>query len=159
MGRTYKYGGAIWQAIANLEDQASPLPPNLPAGATRGEEHLWLMAVEEVTKMQAQYNQHVMTVFGLVWGQCLDALREKLRSKPEFEAINAPQNDLDLLHIICTVGFNHESNKFVAQSVAENTGKVWKCIQESNESDQAYMETDGLFPSRGMWFQLRCSRR
>jgi hypothetical protein len=140
VGRTYKYGGAIRRAIANLEDQVFPLPPDLPAGATRGEEHLWTKVVEEVAKIQAQYNQHIMTVFALVWGQCSDALHEKLRPKPEFEAIDAAQNGLDLLRIIHTVAFNHESNKFVAQSVAENTGKVWKCIQESNGSNQAYMD-------------------
>jgi Reverse transcriptase (RNA-dependent DNA polymerase)/Zinc knuckle len=140
VGRTYKYGGAVRRAVESLEEQTFDLPPDPPDGATFGEQRLWEKAVDEVAKKQGLYEQNLMTLFALVWGQCSDALREKLRSKTEYERINTMQNGLELLRLMRTVAFNHESTKFVAQSMVENKGKVWKCIQEAHESNQAYMD-------------------
>jgi Reverse transcriptase (RNA-dependent DNA polymerase)/Zinc knuckle len=140
VGRTYKYGGAIRKAVLDLEEQVFHVPDDPPDNATLGQQRLWEKAVDEVAKMQGHYNQNLMTLFALVWGQCSDALREKLRSKPEYVEVNTTQNGLDLLNLIRGVAFNQESNKFVAQAVAENIGRVWKCIQEPNESNAQYAD-------------------
>jgi Zinc knuckle len=139
-GRTYKYGGAIRKAVLDLEEQAFDLPDDPPDNATLSQQRLWEKAVDEVAKMQGHYNQNLMSLFALVLGQCSDALREKLRSKTEYAQVNTTQNGLQLLNVIRGVAFNYESNKFVAQAVAENIGKVWKCIQEPNESNANFAD-------------------
>jgi Reverse transcriptase (RNA-dependent DNA polymerase)/Zinc knuckle len=140
VGRTYKYGGAIRRAIETLEDQAFDLPEDPPEDATLGQQRLWEKAVDEVAKKQSHYDQNLMTLYALVLGQCSEALREKLRAMAEWEALSATQDGLALMRMVRTVAFNHESTKFVVHSIAENMGKVWRCIQESHETNQAYLD-------------------
>jgi hypothetical protein len=102
--------------------------------------YLWQSAAKEVLRKRSVYEENVQKLFAVVWGQCSDALQEKLRGNDGFDAMNVAKDGVALLTSIRDVSFNRESRNFVSKGIIANLVAVLTCAQGPHESNQSYFD-------------------
>jgi hypothetical protein len=105
VGSTFKYGADTKTALETLAVPTFPEPVDPPAGATRTQERIWEKQVDEHVKRGNFLVENLKMAYSLVYGQCSDALRVKLESRPNHAMIEANADSIALLENIRTVMF------------------------------------------------------
>ena len=85
VGRTFKNAGDITAAIGTLSlpEKEEPEEPDDPED--RIEMKKWERSYDRFYKSQKDLEEHVMTLFNLVWGQCSDSMQQKIESLPHIK--------------------------------------------------------------------------
>ena len=113
VGRTYKYGAATKTTLENLAIPTFDEPEDLDANATRMTVKIWERDVEEyVKKWNTTIQENLKTAFLLIYRQCSEELRAKLKSRPDHAEVEAVSNSLGLLQNIRTVIFQFQSQRY-----------------------------------------------
>lgn len=78
--RAYTYGNDTKCTLENGVIYEPPLPPDPAETATTTQKLLWQKFIEELVKCYAQNKQNLHAAYSLVWGQCTDLLRAKVKA-------------------------------------------------------------------------------
>ena len=105
-------------------------PVDPPALATRTEIRIWEKQVDEFVKKQTYLEEHVKTLYSLVWGQCTDIMRQKLEAVNNFEQVSADGNGLELLRMIKNLAFHFQSQKYLPHSLHESKRRFYLLTQK-----------------------------
>ena len=100
-GTGTKYTGDLALAVHNLA-LAMPLPPVADPGAnpTFAQQETYKIESKERTEKMRVFTDFLSRLYNVVFGQCTQALKDKLRSLPEFVGTN--QNGIELLLLLRT---------------------------------------------------------
>lgn len=110
--RTYTSGGGtIGQAIAEMQAPTINLPPQpgTPADPATGapaipptqvELFMWQEEFKTANKKQNTYNENKERAYALVWGQCSQELRNKVKGAANYDVVSGAQDVIELLKII-----------------------------------------------------------
>jgi hypothetical protein len=122
VGRTYtKYTGEFTQAVRDLKITDPTAPPNPdPSDAIAFE--MWKLEVKDYRAKQHEYNNFKAGLYNVVFGQCTEALQDKLKSHPDFPGVY--QNGIGLLSIIKTLTYTFERAKKACRRIVRNQGNV-----------------------------------
>jgi hypothetical protein len=92
VGRTYtKYTGEFTQAVRDLE-LVDPTPPPNPDPTNPIAFEMWKLEVKEHRVKEQEYANFRAGLYNVVFGQCTEALQDKLKSHTDFP--NAYQNGI-----------------------------------------------------------------
>jgi hypothetical protein len=80
--RMYKYGVDTKMALETMADPMFTEPTDPPATATCTQVRIWEKQVDEHVKRSTMLLENLKMVYSLIYGQCSNAMRAKLESRP-----------------------------------------------------------------------------
>jgi hypothetical protein len=137
-GRTYnKYTGDFMQAVRDLDlvnptVPADPEPDNLLAFKR------WKVEIKEHYNKVQEYSNFRAGLYNVVFGQCSEALQDKLKSHSDFPA--SYQDGIALLTIIKVLTYSFEERRKLSDALCEIKEAFYSFRQGKNMSLQRYYE-------------------
>ena len=119
VGRTYKYGGDIKATLEKLELVTIDLPDQPVDPNDVLQKLIYTKEAEEYVKKKVFLRENMKTAFSLIWGQCSDLMRVKIKAHSDFNTFNEEQDPVALLKAIKSINFKFEEHKYIYHSVYE----------------------------------------
>jgi hypothetical protein len=150
--RTYSYGGGlIGQAIADLQTPVIDLPPEPGTAAnaalgiaavppTATELFMWQEDFKVANKKRITYNENKERAYALVWGQCSQELRNKIKGAADYAAASADQDVIRLLLIIRGFCCSFDDQRQGTWALQQAKKRVFLYVQDGQQSNAEYME-------------------
>eukprot|EP00978_Attheya_sp_CCMP212_P006410 scaffold14562_cov45-Attheya_sp.AAC.2 len=96
--------------------------------------------VNEYVRQLTTLNQNICTLYSLVWGQCTDAMRQRVEALKDFSVVHAELDGLELLKLIKNQAFNFSSQKNRKHALHESTRRFFQLTQGKTTTTQAYFK-------------------
>jgi hypothetical protein len=80
---------------------------------------LWEKQVDKYVKKGSWLAEHVKSLYSFVWGQCSEAMRQKVEAVENFEIISNASDGIALLNAIKNADYNYQSQKYPIESINE----------------------------------------
>ena len=141
VGRTYKYGADTRTALESLAVPVFVEPLDPPADATRTQVRMWEKEVDEHVKRQIILSENLKSAYSLIYGQCSDAMRVKLESRPNHETIESTADSIGLLENIRTVMYQFQSERYAPLALHDAKRRFYTFAQDKHTTCQQYHET------------------
>jgi hypothetical protein len=84
--------------------------------------------------------ENVKTVYSLIFGQCTEAIRAKLESVGNHQAISVASNGIELLKNIKRIMYNFQSQKYGPLGLYESKRRFYLMSQEKHMTVTIYLE-------------------
>ena len=139
VGRTYKYGGDITAAIAALQVTTLKEPAEPKDTTAVITMKKWEKEYDAYLKSKKYLDDNVKTLYNLVWGQCTDAMQQKIEGLDTYEDMETEQDGIALLVAIQDTSYNYQSQKYRIESVNEALYRLMT-LRQNNLSPQQYHE-------------------
>lgn len=140
MGRTYTNGADVKMAIETLTQPVFDRPDDPPEDATQTETQIWKEEVKDFYQKRKSFQSNVKALYSLVWGQCSKGMQAKVEAQPGYNNVNANKDGIELLHLIKTVAFNYQSQKYLPHAVHKAKWHFYNCAQGRTATVQEYLE-------------------
>jgi hypothetical protein len=138
VGRTFKYGMDMRLSIENMEIYVISQPEDPPNNASRMEIRIWEKSVDLFVTRKTILQQNIKKTYSLIWGQCLDVMRQKFEAYPGYSNIVKTGDALALLQTIKNICYQFQVQKHLPQALHESKRRFYNCHQLRNQSVQAY---------------------
>ena len=126
------------------ETMATPkidMPTEPDASASKTEEMFYVEEVKEFVKRSRQIKSNLATVHAIVWGQCSEAMKAKVKSMTGYKE-KAEANDCYwLLKQIKAVTLQFDEKRNVFISLLDARTSFLNCQQKQGQSADEYLET------------------
>jgi Reverse transcriptase (RNA-dependent DNA polymerase)/Zinc knuckle len=139
VGRTYKCGGDLAEAIINLETPTKTEPTDPVNPDNKVEMKKWEREYDEYRKWNVTMTESIKTLFNLVWGQCSETMQQKLESLDDYTDIRTASDGIGLLLAIKNTAYNYNEEKYIFESVIEAQYRVM-VLRQNNMTPQQYYE-------------------
>jgi hypothetical protein len=73
-------------------------PEDLPTVHTKRQEVIWEAGLKSFSRRMEEMRSNLTTIYAVIWGQCSDAMRTKIRAINNFSAENRSNNCVWLLN-------------------------------------------------------------
>jgi ribulose 1,5-bisphosphate carboxylase large subunit-like protein len=80
------------------------------------------------------------TLYSLVWGQCTDIMRQKVKANDAFENISRTGDGLGLLTALKGVVYQFQGQKYLSHALHESMKCYYNCSKGKFAITQAYLE-------------------
>jgi Zinc knuckle len=142
VGRTYKHGADTKIALEMLAMPTFCEPENPLADATQTRVRIWEKEVNEYVKRGILLSENLKTAYSLIYGQCSEAMRAKLESRPNHQAMEASADAIALLENIRTVMFQFQAQCYATLALHEAKRRFYTPFtQDKHSTVQQYYET------------------
>ena len=138
VGRTFKNAGVITAAIGNLALPVMIEPEEPDDQDDRVEMKKWKRSYDRYYKGKQDLAEHVMTLYNLVWGQCSDAMQQKIESMVTYQAIYQANDGIALLLAIKNTTYDHQSQKYRVESIMDAHYRLVTLRQNTLTTQQYY---------------------
>jgi hypothetical protein len=108
---------------------------------------LWKLELKEYKVKEQEYSNFRAGLYNVVFGQCSEALQDKLKSHSDFPS--AYQDGIALLIIIKTLTYTFEERRKLADALCEIKEMFYSFRQGKHTSLQRYHEQQS--PTRALW--------
>jgi Zinc knuckle len=143
VGRTMTYGNDISNSITKLAlstvklpDEPQPIPP--ATVLSKAQDKIYDKELVEYVKRKIMLETNVNTLYNIVWGQCTDALREKLKALSTYSTMSTKGEGINLLVEIRDLVYKREKDKDAWHSYYEATLQLYVFRQGNNLSNEQY---------------------
>jgi len=109
IGRTFKYSTDLVKGMESLVEPKIAEPEELPEGATALEKRKWDKRVDKLIDQEDRLQDATSRAYAIVWGQCSDALREKVKAHKDFKKAHEGPSVVALLKVIKTEMFTFQT--------------------------------------------------
>ena len=140
VGRTYKYGGEMRQVIMRLQLPNMLIPADIPADSSDGAKVIWKNRLTEYVKRESVLAENVKTVYSLIWGQCTDVMRQKIRSHSDYKTTEDVLDAIGLLKTIKSNMFNFQGQIYCPQALCDAKRRFYNLTQDRHMACQAYLK-------------------
>jgi hypothetical protein len=135
VGRTYtKFTCEFINAVTNLE-LLEPIPPENPDPGDHVEFEIWKLDIKEHRVKVQEYSNFQAGLYNDVFGQCTEALHDKLKSHPA-----ADQAGIELLAIIKELTYTFEQRRNLSDALCDVKEQFYTFKQGRTMSLQHYHE-------------------
>ena len=117
VGTEYKYGGDICSSINNSTLFALPLPvvPDDTVNAlTRS---IFTKKIDLYVKRDGILDENLQKAYSLIFGQCTELLKSKLKSSVNWDAMSSNYDMFALLEAINTIIYKFDDQKYLPLSL------------------------------------------
>ena len=139
IGRTYHTPGDIVSAVERLAIPTIPRPADPVAGASRTDTRIWEEEVKQYVKRQDTLRSNVQSLYSLVWGQCTEGLREKIKSHNDYQTTSQARNGINLLIIIRNIMYLSQNDRNMEHGIHEVMRRFYLFSQGTMDC-QSYLE-------------------
>lgn len=138
VGRTYsKYKTEFITAVTNLELDDPEPPPN-PDPNNQILFEIWKLDIKEYREKAKEYSNFRSGLYNTVFGQCTEALQDKLKSHQDFHA--ADQDGIELLSLIKELTYTFEERSKLSDALCDVKENFYTFRQGRTMSLQRYHE-------------------
>ena len=141
-----------WDDMASLfkDPMVTPTvakPAPLPPDADEDDRTVRKSELDQLHKRRRQLHNNLATVFGVIWGQCSEAMRERLRTHSNYNTALDSNDCVWLLQEIRAVmlNFDEKQERFVALINAQR--QFFNCRQGPHQSNADFLETVKIWAS------------
>ena len=134
-----KFPGDMAPLTKDLVLPTLTAPVNLPATADELEKLLWKQDVVRYAQRRAHLLDNRIAVYAVIWGQCSEALRAKIRSNGSYLAKKADSECGWLLKEIKGIMMRFESKRKPMHSLNEATGNLY-AYRQNHASMQTFRD-------------------
>ena len=142
--------GHVNQTLKNPEDVAClfaiepRLPtiekPVLPPDADEGDRELWKEDLKDLNKRRRVLRGNLMAVEAMIWAQCSEAMRSKVKALPGYLKATEESDCKWLLSSIQSVTMQFDAKHKGYLSMLNATAAFVNCRQQPNQTADHYME-------------------
>ena len=115
-------------------------PQDPPANASAIAKKKWEIKIQQFYQREQQLSDSVEAFYAVVWGQCTESMRAKLRGSPNFITIQQDQDLVGLLNNIKGLSYKFDKTKYSCQALADLNIKIYKFYQLKDISTADYYE-------------------
>jgi hypothetical protein len=141
VGRTYKYGDDVKRALTEMKIPTISYPEDPGSDASRTELKIWEKRMDECMKREAHLENNLKSAYHLIWGQCSDDMRMKLKGRNGYSNAEKSSNPIQLLNLIKTSVFQVQEKKYPEQSARDALRRLLNCTQDKHASAQEYLSS------------------
>jgi hypothetical protein len=131
IGRTFKYSTDLVKGMESLVEPKIAEPEELPEGATALEKRKWDKRVDKLIDQEDRLKDATSRAYAIVWGQCSDALREKVKAHKDFKKAHEGPSVVALLKVIKTEMFTFQTQKYGPQALHEAKNDSTLCVKRN----------------------------
>ena len=104
IGKNYKYSFDIQKVLEDLSETEFTLP-DFPSDVTRanpntGAVKVWEKRCDQVLKRETEYADNKNSLFQLVWGQCVQGLKDEIKALSSYIERKSDRNSIRLLSLM-----------------------------------------------------------
>jgi Zinc knuckle len=114
-------------------------PADLPATPTKRQEVIWEAGLKSYSRRLEEMRSNLTTLYAVIWGQCSEAMRTKIRALADFPTGNRNNNCVWLLHEIKGVTHQFDTKRSIFLSLLDARIAYYTCSQAHNQSDAEYL--------------------
>jgi hypothetical protein len=114
--------------------------PNLLLLPSRRDELIWEAAIKTFSRRSETLQSNLTTLYAVIWGQCSEAMRTKIRALDDFPTQNPINNCIWLLREIKGVTHQFDTKRNVFLSLLDARIVYYTCKQGPNQSNADYLE-------------------
>jgi hypothetical protein len=116
VGRTFKFGMDTKLSIEKLQI-SMPCDPPLESNCTKI--RIWEKQNDDYAKRETSLKENIKTTDSPIWGQCSDAMRQKVDSVEGFMSISEDRDAIELLKVLKDAVFNFWTQEYTPQAIHE----------------------------------------
>ncbi len=124
IAKNIKFPGDMTCLTRELKQPEIEKPPALPADADEFDKLEWKGNAEDYIKRKKQLVHNTKAVYAVIWGQCSEALRARLRSTPDFIEKDKAQDCVWILKTIKGIMLRFEGQRFICLSIADASQQI-----------------------------------
>ncbi|MEL7196302.1 MAG: hypothetical protein AAFO96_27965, partial [Bacteroidota bacterium] len=133
-----KCGWEVAQAIRKLEvpkiDEIAEPGENPSVAAMKKYE----IELTEKLKREGQIGSYLKKAYALVWGQCSESIRDRVKADPDYETFFGKGDTIGLLKAIRGCILDFQSHKYLTETHYDVLKKFYACRQGKEETVQTY---------------------
>jgi hypothetical protein len=95
------------------------MPADIADTASKTEQVIWEASLKSYARRKEELQSNLTTLYALIWGQCSDAMRNKLRALDDFPAENKKNNCIWLLKEIKGVTHKFDTKRHAVMSLID----------------------------------------
>ena len=139
VGRTFKNAGDITAAIGSLSlpENIEPEEPDDPDNKI--EMKKWERSYDRYCKSTKDLEEHVKTLYNLVWGQCSESMQQKIESMDTYQSMYQSNDGIALLIAIKNTSYDYQSQKYRVESIMDANYRLMT-LHQNNLTTQQYYE-------------------
>jgi hypothetical protein len=125
------------------ETMAAPFivePADLSDKATKREEIIWEASLKSFARRTEELRSNLTNIYAVIWGQCSEAMRTKLRALNDFSTQNSVNNCIWILNEIKGVAHQFDTKRNVFLSLLDARIAYYSCKQGPNQTNADYLE-------------------
>jgi hypothetical protein len=140
VGRTYIHGADVRIVIESLEPAQWTTPADHGVGAGPTEMLIWTTEVKAFVLRKANLFENLRSAYSLIWGQCTEVLRAKLKARSDYSALSQAYDTIALLKAIKDSIFKFASQKYVHHGLHESIRRFYVLTQDKNMTCPTYLQ-------------------
>jgi hypothetical protein len=114
-------------------------PADLPATSTKRQEVIWEASLKSYSRRMEELRSNLTTLYAVIWGQCSEAMRTKIRALSDFTTENRNTNCVWLLSEIKGVTHQFDTKRNIFLSLLDARITYYTCSQTQHQSDAEYL--------------------
>ena len=96
--------------------------------------------IKQFSYRKQKYEENKPQVYELIWGQCTQAVKNKIQTRKDWETMDMEQNPMKLMEATRELTFNYEDGQCALASVHDSLTAFLTMRQEPNEGMTAYQK-------------------
>jgi hypothetical protein len=116
-------------------------PEDLPVGHTKRQEVIWEAGLKSYSRRLEEVRSNLTTLYAVIWGQCSEAMRTKIRALSNFAIGNRTNYCVWLLNEIKGVTHQFDTKRSIFLSLLNARIAYFTCTQTQRQSDAEYLAT------------------
>ena len=139
-GVNFKFGADIQYLVKQMKDKQFTEPNDPPTGCSKTKTRLWEKEVDEYYSCTSKYKQNKNALYAIIWAQCSNMMRSKLKNDKSFGTIDEEADCLALLILIKGISFKFETQGYLPLNLHYAKAKVYNCRQGKDETISDYYD-------------------
>jgi hypothetical protein len=115
------------------------MPEELPATATKRTEVIWEASVKAYARRSDELESNLTTLYAVIWGQCSDAMRNKIRALDDYDTESLKNNCIWLLKEINGVAHQFDTSRNTYLSLIDARAEFYNLRQGASQSNASYL--------------------
>lgn len=122
---TFDRGGELCASILTGVLAVGTRPQDPKATASAIEKEIWKIEITEYIKTKDKLATQLKKVYALVWGQCSDYMRARIKTIPGYSTFSRDQAPLALLKATKTLPYEHNVKEKPMEAIRKNKFKLF----------------------------------
>jgi Zinc knuckle len=115
-------------------------PPDLPATPTKRQEVIWEASLKSYSRRVEELRSNLTTLYAVIWGQCSEAMRTKIRALDNYNVESHANNCTWLLNEIKGVTHQFDTKRNIFLSLLDARIAYYTCKQLAHQTNAEYLE-------------------
>ena len=128
-----------------MEDSTIPEPEDPPEECSMTKKEIWKKQISNYVKRAEMYNENKNKLYSVIWGQCSDTMKTKLKALKAYEEISEGSDSLKLLKEIKGISYRFETRNNLYSSMHDAKVAFYKNEQGKDETNSDYLSRFKIF--------------